>query len=124
MSGNTNIFHLFKEHKQIEKYCSSLFKKYLLVKNPHITEISLPINIANQWTDFYIYQSINQSIKQTNVIYFTVHKCMLKNLQDYLGNKAVFVQVGRKSIITCGNLNCKWKLLVCDSRGYLQQLNH
>ena len=34
------------------------------------------------------------SINQSN-IYITVHKCMLKNLQDYQGNKVVFVQVER-----------------------------
>ena len=35
-----------------------------------------------------------QKIK-SNIIYFTVHKCMLKNLQGYLGNKVVFVQIKR-----------------------------
>ena len=39
-------------------------------------------------TDFSINQSINQAINQSN-IYFTVPKCMLKNLQGYLGNKVV-----------------------------------
>ena len=28
-------------------------------------------------------------INQSNIIYFTVHKCMLKNLQGYLGTKVV-----------------------------------
>ena len=32
--------------------------------------------------------SINQSI----IIYFTVHKCMPKNFQDYLGNKVTFLK--------------------------------
>ena len=36
-------------------------------------------------------KSINQSI----IIYFTVHKCMLKNLQGYLGTQVVFVQIKR-----------------------------
>ena len=38
---------------------------------------------------------LNQSINQSNIIYFTVHKCMLKNFQGYLGNKVVFVQIRR-----------------------------
>ena len=33
------------------------------------------------------------TINQSNIIHITVHKCMLKNLQDYQGNKVVFVQV-------------------------------
>ena len=37
------------------------------------------------WLSF---QSINQSI----IIYFTVHKCMPKNFQDYLGNKVTFLK--------------------------------
>ena len=35
---------------------------------------------------------INQPINQSKIIYFTVHKCMPKNLQDYLGNKAAFLK--------------------------------
>ena len=37
-------------------------------------------------------QSINQSINQSNIIYFTAHKCTPKNLQDYLGNKVTFLK--------------------------------
>ena len=37
----------------------------------------------------------NQSINQSKTIYFTVHKCMIENLLDYLGNKVVFVQMER-----------------------------
>ena len=37
----------------------------------------------------------NQSINQSNIIYFTIHKCLLKNLQDHLGNKVVFIQMER-----------------------------
>ena len=36
--------------------------------------------------------SINQSINHANIIYFTDHKCMPKNLQDYLGNKVTFLK--------------------------------
>ena len=34
----------------------------------------------------------NQSINQPIIIYFTSHKCMLKNFQDYLGNKVTFLK--------------------------------
>ena len=36
--------------------------------------------------------SINQSINQSKLVYFTVHKCMPKNLQGYLGNKVPFLK--------------------------------
>ena len=65
----------------------------------------------------------NQSINQSKTIYFTVHKCMIENLLDYLGNKVVFVQMERQWIITCDNLNMPWKMLDWKRRGYHQQLN-
>ena len=37
----------------------------------------------------------NQSINQSKTIYFTVHKWMIENLLDNLGNKVVFVQMER-----------------------------
>ena len=41
----------------------------------------------------YIVVKISQTTQQSNIIYFTLHKCMFKNLEDYLGNKVAFVQV-------------------------------
>ena len=32
------------------------------------------------------------SINQSNIIYFTVHKCLPKNLQDNVGNKVKFLK--------------------------------
>ena len=44
---------------------------------------------------------------QSNIIYFIVHKCMLKKLYGYLGNKVVFVQakLERQWIITSASWN-------------------
>ena len=33
-----------------------------------------------------------QSTTQSIIIYLTVHKCMSKNFQDYLGNKVAFLK--------------------------------
>ena len=39
------------------------------------------------------YESLTEfSINQSIIIYFTVHKCMPKNFQDYLGNKVTFLK--------------------------------
>ena len=74
---------------------------------------------------YSIQANFNQSINQSNIIYFAVHKCMLKNLQDYLGNKVVFAQVEIKWNITCGNLDMQQKMLDwdMDNRRHHQQLN-
>ena len=67
-----------------------------------------------------INQSINQLINQWNIIHFTIHKYMFKNLQDYLGNKIVFVIMD----YYLRKFELQWKMLDWDSRGYHQQLNH
>ena len=39
------------------------------------------------------YESLTEfSINQSIIIYFTAHKCMPKNFQDYLGNKVTFLK--------------------------------
>ena len=40
-----------------------------------------------------IKKEVEFPINQSSIIYVTVHKCVLKNLQNYLGNKVLFVQV-------------------------------
>ena len=43
-------------------------------------------------TKYMYFTEINQSINQSNIIYFTAHKYMPKNLQDYLRNKVTFLK--------------------------------
>ena len=57
--GSTSVFHLFKHKKQIENIVV-FSKKIPLSKNPHNTETSQPIHIANQWADFYKVRALTE----------------------------------------------------------------
>ena len=68
--------------------------------NPHPLSLSVNtqlfrlgqfgIRLGTKWLWVEILLLSLISINQLNVIYFTIHKCMPKNLQDYLGNKVIF----------------------------------